>query len=150
SICAAIESLEPRRLLSVAPITDAAQSYITNTRGLTVLNNQVFFFADSYASGGVEPKFSGQLWKTDGTPKGTARVTSNLPGAFYSWALTATMGGKLYFTQEQKLSQSDGTAKGTRAISPQSSRVIKELVATSNAVYFECNASTKVGSELYC
>src|SRR5207253_5260578 len=64
------------------------------------------------------------LWRTDGTPPGTAFVADLVPGAPQpqGWGLggAAAVGGTLFFTYPTgsgaSLFRTDGTAAGTRAV----------------------------------
>lgn len=68
--CAAIEPLEPRRLLaSTVTLLDA----VNVPDSLTPIGDQLFFFASARRGGGGR-----QLWQTDGTAAGTVRLTSGL------------------------------------------------------------------------
>jgi ELWxxDGT repeat protein len=109
--------------------------------GLIVFNNALFFFARDGVNGR-------QLWKTDGTPAGTIRVsdygagTSN-PGLPAAEESTLAVGSTLFFpgfsSLGRELWRSDGTAAGTgllKDIFPgvQSSNV-SSFVSLNNVLY---------------
>jgi ELWxxDGT repeat protein len=82
---------------------------------ITPLGDAVFFR-------GWDPDHGNELWRTEGTPEGTALVTDLVPGPGSSdpQGLTAA-GGRLYFTawdelHGRELWASDGTAAGTRLV----------------------------------
>jgi ELWxxDGT repeat protein len=82
---------------------------------LTPLEGAVFFR-------GWDPDHGTELWRTDGTPQGTALVADLVPGPGSSdpQGLTAA-GGRLYFSawdepHGRELWTSDGTAAGTRLV----------------------------------
>src|SRR4051794_8430392 len=109
---AVIHQLEPRTLLAAAQgLLDPTIAASAQLTGLTVVGDKVFFFADSSQH---DFPYNRQLWTSDGTHKGTVRVTTALPASLD--VLTATLGSKLYFTLDHSLWQSDGTAKGTRQL----------------------------------
>jgi ELWxxDGT repeat protein len=69
-----------------------------------------------------DPEHGTELWKTDGTPQGTALVRDTVPGPDSSdpAGLTAA-GGRLFFSARdglhgRELWTSDGTARGTRRV----------------------------------
>lgn len=81
--------------------------------GFATVGAEVFFFADDGASGR-------ELWKTDGTPAGTAQVIDLVPGAAGPWlgGIGALGNRVLFFTVDNttlmwELWSSDGTSAGT-------------------------------------
>ncbi|HEV7507851.1 MAG TPA: ELWxxDGT repeat protein [Thermoanaerobaculia bacterium] len=87
-----------------------------NPRGLTVLEGDLYFFADT-----GDPARPVSLWRSDGTEAGTRVVTDFAPASdpseFFPPAITAA-GGFLFFRLDdgvhgEELWRSDGTAAGT-------------------------------------
>lgn len=81
---------------------------------LTVAGDQVFFVGQDLA--GIE------LWKTDGTARGTVRVADLIPGVASSYPTELTAMGDLLFFHAvhpsfgREVWVSDGTAAGTRVL----------------------------------
>lgn len=109
-----IEPLEERRLLSETAtlLKDINPTSSSSPRAMVEVNNTFFFNADD--GSGYE------LWKTDGTPEGTAMVKDICPvKAQYGPSEFTEVNGILYFAMEdsaaksQSLWRSDGTALGT-------------------------------------
>ncbi len=94
----------------------------------TAVGSSVFFFVESPADYTV----TAHLWKTDGTPAGTVRVS---PTEFeYKWmAEVASFAGKLFFYPDDGLWVSNGTAAGTRQIA---SVDCADLTRTASHLYF--------------
>lgn len=67
--------------------------------GVWIPRQRIFYFLSS----------SEELWRSDGTPGGTYKVTDLPPGPSY----LTSFRGRLYFTAGSGLWQSDGTAAGT-------------------------------------
>ena len=111
---------------------------------LTVVNNQIFFTANTLGKGR-------ELWKTDGTTAGTALVKDINPGQEASDATSfAEMGGVLYMSAKTattgfELWKSDGTEAGTFPIAdinpgvPDSSPY--ELTPLNGVLYFAATGS---------
>ena len=85
--------------------------------------------------------FGEELWKSDGTPEGTLRVTDLLPGPTGSSIRNLTpFNGEVYFTgysavEGTAMWHSDGTAEGTSIFAPSAYRP-KPLVVSGNSLYF--------------
>ncbi len=76
--------------------------------------------ATSLACGSVHSEQA--LWRTDGTPAGTAMVTTLPERVSSSWSPPVAVGGELFFllndgSRHVELWKSDGTAAGTRLVS---------------------------------
>lgn len=108
------EVLEHRNLMSGSPVLidiapGATPSYPERMENI---NGTLFFVANDGASGP-------ELWKSDGTPAGTALVRDIRAGAAGSWPTNFTnLNGTLYFTANdgvsgEELWKSDGTVAGT-------------------------------------
>ncbi len=98
----------------VAPAGSASPGDVYEPQ-LTALGGVLFFRA-------WDPDHGTELWRTDGTPQGTALVLDLVPGSGSSdpQGLTAA-GGRLYFSawdslHGRELWTSDGTADGTRLV----------------------------------
>jgi ELWxxDGT repeat protein len=115
-------------------------------------NAGLVFFAAQDALHGQE------LWRTDGTPEGTALVADIAPGRLpsYPGALTRWR-DRLYFRATEQIHgmelwTTDGTAEGTRRvedISPGTSwSEPRELTATSDRLYFSAHDDRR-GRELW-
>lgn len=89
--------------------------------GLVPGEHQMFFYSSPYGTS------SGELWRTDGTPAGTRKVTalaSEISAACiteYTGLPLQVVGDRAFFTQEQattgtELWSSDGTAAGTALV----------------------------------
>jgi ELWxxDGT repeat protein len=109
---------------------------------LVVVGGYLFFRADD----GVHGR---ELWRTDGTPQGTAMVRDLFPGATGSFPTWLRPGGdRLFFSAHDgvhgyELWQSDGTAAGTRLvqdIAPGSgSSYPEEITAAGGRLYFSAD-----------
>jgi ELWxxDGT repeat protein len=105
----------------------------------TVLGSELFFRA-------WDPEHGYELWKTDGTPAGTALVRDVVPGPDSSDPRGLTVaGGRLFFSAQEdvhgrELWTSDGTSAGTKLVvdlapGGPSSRP-EELTAADNRLFF--------------
>ena len=89
--------------------------------GIVAAGQSVFFVAGDHAKESG-PVHGTELWRTDGTPGGTALVRDINPGSLSSGIREmAAVGEKLYFsaddgTHGMELWVSDGTAAGTRLV----------------------------------
>jgi ELWxxDGT repeat protein len=97
----------------------------------TTVGSSVFFFVEG---SGYYYTVTAHLWKTDGTPAGTVRVS---PTKFeYKWLSdgdVASFAGKLFFYPDDGLWVSNGTAAGTKRIS---SGDFADLTPTGSCLYF--------------
>jgi ELWxxDGT repeat protein len=115
------------------------------------LNGRVFF-------AGFEPGHGDELWSTDGTPEGTARLLDIAPGLLGSYPRGLTVwNGRLWFRARDavhgmELWTTDGTAEGTRLvqdIAPGPSwSYPAEMIATEEALYFTADDAVH-GRELW-
>lgn len=85
--------------------------------GFTALNGKLYFTAFDSSNGAA-------LWVTDGTTEGTQMVADVSPSTsnVHPAGLTLAKSGFLYFSVDQKLYRSNGTAQGTTEV-PGSSKV---------------------------
>ncbi|MFL6196116.1 MAG: ELWxxDGT repeat protein [Thermoanaerobaculia bacterium] len=115
------------------------------------LDGRVYFAAS-------DPAHGDELWKTDGTPEGTARVRDIAPGAFGSYprGLVAWQ-GRLWFRARDaahgmELWTSDGTAEGTRLVQDIAAEgswsMPLKLTPTGTGLYFTANDGVH-GRELW-
>jgi ELWxxDGT repeat protein len=115
------------------------------------VNGRVFFAAS-------DPVHGDELWATDGTSEGTARVRDVIPGerGSYPRGLVA-WNGRLWFraldaVHGMELWTSDGSAEGTRLVQDiaagASWSTPRELAATGRALYFSAYESVH-GRELW-
>src|SRR5215208_1176930 len=113
----ALEPIEPRRLLAfaaelVADVNSLTYSPPTNPDQITDVGGTAFYAARSDAAGY-------ELWKSDGTPAGTALVKDIVPGPQSSLPRQLTnVDGTLFFTVNTpangvELWRSDGSEAGT-------------------------------------
>lgn len=125
----AMETLESRRLTSAAVRIPG----VVAPTGMTRVGSTVYFFAKGQSLQGH------QLWKTNGTKTGTVQVTTTLPQNYPYMAREVTsivpLGEKIFFIDNNTLWSSDGTAKGTVALS-KFSATVGDLAATDQAVFF--------------
>lgn len=115
------------------------------------LDGRVFF-------AGSDPRHGDELWSTDGTPEGTARLLDITPGLLGSHPRGLTVwNGKLWFRARDavhgmELWSSDGTAEGTRLaqdIAPGASWSLPyELTGTEEGLYFSAR-DVEHGRELW-
>jgi ELWxxDGT repeat protein len=115
------------------------------------LNGRVFF-------SGFDPQHGDELWSTDGTPEGTARLLDIAPGLLGSYPRELTAwNGRLWFRARDavhglELWTTDGTAEGTRLvqdIAPGPSwSYPAEMIATEEALYFTADDAVH-GRELW-
>ncbi|MFL6293151.1 MAG: ELWxxDGT repeat protein [Thermoanaerobaculia bacterium] len=115
------------------------------------LDGRVFF-------AGFEPGHGDELWSTDGTPEGTARLLDIAPGLLGSYPRELTAwNGRLWFRARDavhglELWTTDGTAEGTRLvqdIAPGASwSYPAEMIATEEALYFTAD-DVEHGRELW-
>jgi ELWxxDGT repeat protein len=106
------------------------------------LNGRVFF-------AGFDPQHGDELWSTDGTPEGTARLLDIAPGLMGSYPRELTAwNGRLWFRARDAVHgmepwTSDGTAEGTRLvqdIAPGAAWSTPWLMtATGEALYFQAD-----------
>ncbi len=127
----------------LADVTVGESSFAPVDRSPFVeLDGRVWFAAADKAHGD-------ELWSTDGTPEGTARLTDIAPGLLGSHPRGLTVwNGRLWFRARDdvhgmELWTSDGTAAGTRFVqdiapgAPWSTP--QELTGTGEALYFSAN-----------
>ena len=135
---AIIEAMEPRLFLSAGLLTDINHNGGSKPRYLADLNGVLYFSADD----GIHGR---ELWRADGTGKGTAMVKDLLKGGKGSNPVSLTnLGGTLYFATDNATSgtsfwKSDGTAAGTvliKQISPQRGG-LKDFTLAGNTIYFQ-------------
>ena len=94
---------------------------------------------------GYERKHGSELWRSDGTRRGTRMVKDISPGRFSSWPSQLTaVGSTLYFTDRDgihgsELWRSDGTARGTR--------IVKDIVPGPG--YDNIGSLTNAGGTLF-
>lgn len=91
----------------------------------------VYFFRETYSSP--------ELWTSDGTEAGTARVDANLP-SYFDGGLYAS-GGWLYLLLNDGLYRSDGTAGGTQRFAdlyfpPVTDKSSVEMASIGDETYF--------------
>jgi trimeric autotransporter adhesin len=116
---------------------------------LVNVNGTLFFTA-------YEPTHGGELWKSDGTAKGTVLVADIVPGANSSSPAALTnVNGAIYFAADtgagRELWKSDGTAAGTamvKDINPVGSSSPGHLTNADGTVYFSADDGTH-GFELW-
>jgi len=118
----------------------AADSYNTFDWFRMTVSNGIAYFPALDAESGIE------LWKTDGTTDGTARVKDICPGTCSSQPLDLVdVNGTLYFSASEpatgrELWRSDGTADGTQFVSDiipgSSSSDPGDLVNFNGALFF--------------
>jgi ELWxxDGT repeat protein len=119
---------------------------------LTAVGTTLFFQAADAANGG-------ELWKSDGTPSGTALVRDIHPGVeFSSPAFLTTVGKMLYFAADDgvngiELWKSDGTEGGTVMVRNINSALAassapENLTASGNILYFAADDGVN-GRELW-
>ncbi len=108
-----LEAFEPRIVLTGIPeLIDLNPTGASNPADFVQVGATVFFAAEDGVAGR-------ELWKTDGTPGGTARVRDIRPGAEPSNPTElVAFNGVLYFVADdgevgQELWRSDGTESGT-------------------------------------
>ncbi len=127
-LAASIEPLEARYLLAFTTslFADINQLGVSaRPDSFIEFNNEAFFVADDGETGS-------ELWKSDGTLAGTARVADLLPGPDGSQPADLTIvGSELFFTaldndDEVDLWKSDGTTSGT----------VKVFDADASGVYY--------------
>ncbi len=116
-------------LWNASLVKDINPSGYSNPRFLTQVGDTLFFEAQ------------GDLWKSDGTESGTARLDlSGLPDFYAPNLVTAAMNGKLYYIRffrdetghiSTELKVTDGTLEGTRLVasSPSGASLFNPLVA---------------------
>jgi ELWxxDGT repeat protein len=116
-----LDPLEPRRLLAVAEAgsvtLDDIPDWAGRADGIAELNGAVYFAR--YQS---DSNTDVEIWKSDGTPGGTTRLatttgnsgTASVTGAVPSVRDFAAAGDRVYFTVDNYLWSSDGTAAGTK------------------------------------
>ncbi len=140
------ERLEPREMLTT--VVDLVEDLnkqpagFENIPGEIVQANGLHFFTTHTLEHGIE------LWRTDGTPYGTIRLTdlNNDPESRFSIRSLTAFQDKLYFIAEDysyrvQIWVSDGTVGGTHvAVDSGSSSPIQyigwQLTASSEAIYF--------------
>src|SRR5436309_14263727 len=92
-----IESLESRRFLtSAVSLSEDLLAGPAHPQSITAVGDEVYFFADVGAKSNDTPAatITQQLWKSDGTSKGTVRITSKLaPSIAYPGPATAVLDG---------------------------------------------------------
>ena len=87
----------------------------SNPENLIVAGKTAYFSA-------FDPRYGGELWKTDGTAPGTVMVKDIFPGMFSSWPQPlAAFGSTVYFSANDdvhgpELWKTDGTAAGTQLV----------------------------------
>lgn len=98
--------------------------------GLEVIGTieDVLYFTHAYG------QFTGEIWKTDGTVRGTKRVRGASQVPLVSTANPATE-MTLFFLRDGTLYRTDGTAEGTYAVN-ETGELGSELIRVGNQVYF--------------
>ncbi len=139
------ERLESRLALAVEPVADLAPLGNGNPHDLTTIAS-VTYFAASDRDAGEE------LWRTDGTTSGTARVSDIAAGPYGSYPRELTnFGGKLFFRARTvnsgyELWSSDGTSAGTAMIkdirSGTYSSTPTSLTPVGSTLFFVANDGT--------
>ncbi len=118
-----IEWLEQRLALSsTALVSDINKiaTHSSNPRSFTSVGSLAFFVAESQSGA--------ELWKTDGTTKGTTLVDDIRPGEAGSFPTSLVeSNGLLFFHVDEDVWRSDGTAAGTFLVAADA-----KLEATSN------------------
>jgi len=146
------EVLEDRRLLSATLLQDINPGLASsNPQEFTNVNGVIFFTAND----GVHGR---ELWKTDGTPAGTAMVTDLNPAYTASDPHDLTnVNGTLFFAADDgingtELWKSDGTAAGTvlvKDINPgPNPSGPEELTNVNGTLFFAADDGTN-GKELW-
>lgn len=133
----AVEQLEERRVLSIAPslITDANDANAHQglwRQDLTVVGDAVYFSGQSsFSAQNVD--IGNGLWRSDGTPSGTILVKEIPQSAPLSYGprYLANVAGTLYFWTKREgehwLWTSDGTEAGTEPIKQLQPEVVFDL-----------------------
>jgi ELWxxDGT repeat protein len=135
-----LEQLEDRVTPSVSLVRDinTDESSVGGLNGKVVGN--LFYYAN------LDPVAGRELWKTDGTPAGTTRVTDINPGVLSSNPqVLAALGSTVFFaafnpTTGRELWKSDGTPAGTA--------LVKDLTPGADSTFFLGNF-TAVGGTLF-
>jgi ELWxxDGT repeat protein len=146
--------------IALATVAPNPQSLLANnggtcqTQGVT-MGGFVYFAANDAVNGD-------QLWRSDGTVKGTSRVSDihppNLPTMPNSGLCAlALSGGRLYFNALQNppgeygsIYVSDGTAAGTQPALPVNAGIFaSSFAATPDALYFAGGTTAAGGTGLY-
>lgn len=149
----AVEPLESRDLFSIysGMLLDIHPSGNSSPTNFVDVGPLTLFTATSSANGN-------ELWRTDGTPQGTALVKDIAPGedSSYVSGSRVAIGGVLYFaandgTSGAELWRSDGSEAGTwrvKDINPTGSSSPVGLTAVGNTLFFTANDGAN-GPELW-
>jgi ELWxxDGT repeat protein len=135
---AIVETIEPRLCLSAGLLTDINHHGGSKPRYLTDLNGVLYFSADD----GIHGR---ELWRADGTGKGTAMVKDLVKGGKGSNPVSLTnLGGTLYFATDNAITgtsfwKSDGTANGTVLIKQISTQRggLSDFTLAGGTIYFQ-------------
>jgi ELWxxDGT repeat protein len=143
--CLDVEPLEDRRLLSATLVADILPrppyDQTSNNPGPVYDVGGLMLFV---ASDGVHGR---ELWRTDGSAKGTRMVKDLVPGPNYLGADSFTaFDGAVYFFSDNALWRTDGSERGTFVVQhDQRARYFSEpsqLTAYNGALYFIDHDST--------
>ena len=132
--------LEPRRLFAVTAVDLGVR--VTEFDDVVDVNGTVFFAGRTQA-------FVNELWRSDGTPQGTARVTSSIS----SVDNFTEVAGALFFTGREVgisgegLYRTDGTADGGATL-VRRFESIDELINVNGTLFFEA-IDPATGRELW-
>lgn len=116
------------------------------TGQLTAVGDVLYFVSSTEAHGS-------EIWRSDGTPAGTVRVTDLAPGACGSYPSSLTaFRGELYFVAVNScigrpgLWKTDGTEAGTvPVLAPQAGSYPGNLTPWGNTLYFSAQVDTEYG-----
>ena len=127
----------PATLLNAIPLNASPPFQGGGPTPLGVSFNGMMYYA------GYDPTYGRELWRTDGTPAGTTRVTDLNPGAGDSGPDRLTVvGNVLYFetfvSPQGILWASDGTTAGTHPVTDASGNILpaSNLAALNGTLYF--------------
>ncbi|MGE5609813.1 MAG: ELWxxDGT repeat protein [Bacillota bacterium] len=136
------ERLEPRVLLSSELVKDiAAVTVGSSPNGFTSSGDWLYFSANDTVHGQ-------ELWKTDGTDRGTSLVADLTPGPGHSNPGGLTdVNGRLFFVADNRLWVTDGTAAGTWGLATLNI-TRASMTAVGNRLFFSAQDSEH-GSELW-
>jgi ELWxxDGT repeat protein len=110
----------PRGMALITAIIPRSLS--TSKKTLRVMDGNIFFVVFDQRERGGEIEYGGELWRSDGTAKGTASTGVKIKGAVNAFTLNLTVVNKtLYFcarddTHGDELWKSDGTPGGTTMV----------------------------------
>lgn len=122
--------------------------------GIDVISDQFVVLDGMIYFAARDAMYGAELWRTDGTPVGTARVTDGRPGSADTYRTALRVEGPyLYFIgydeyyNDFRLWQSDGTAGGTRLVEPGPGR-IGEMFVYQDQLYMSAT-NWERGMELW-